>query len=184
MDKEKENKQPKPDQKDVLVSWTASARPFKKRDKTYYQTSGALAFLLVVILLFVKEWLLIALVLALFFVAYGLASIEPPKIKIQITNKGLWVEDEFHKFSEMTEYWFEKRLEQEIVVLIIPMKPPGRIDVVIDKSLKERIDGVLREKLVFREKPLKTFIDKASEWLSSKVPLEEEKQSTSSTQSS
>lgn len=176
MDQENQKKEPKPDQKDVLLSWTAPARPFKKRDKTYYQTSVALAFLLIAILLFIKEWLLIGLVLAIFFVAYGLSSIEPPKIKMQITKKGLWMEDEFYKFLEMTEYWFEKKLEQEVLVLVLPMEPPGRVDVVIAENLQERIDNILREKLVFREKPLKTFVDKASGWLSSKVPLEDERQ--------
>lgn len=184
MDQEKQKKEPKPDQKDVLLSWIAPARPFKKRDKTYYQTSGALTFLLIAILLFIKEWLLIALVLALFFVAYGLSSIEPPKIKVQITKKGLWMEDEFYKFLEMTEYWFEKRLEQKVLVLILPMKPSGRVDVVIDETLQERIDNVLCEKLIFREKPLKTFVDKASSWLSSKVPLEDERRTVAPPQAS
>lgn len=162
------------DLRDVLLEWKAPARPFKKRDKTYFQTVVALVFLLFAISLYFREWLLIGVILGVFFVAYVLSAVEPPEIKIKITKKGIWIHEEFYKFSEMGEYWFEKNLESRVVVITLPARAPGRLDLVLGSVNRQQIDLVLRERLVFREKPLKNFVDKASEWLQKKVPLEEE----------
>lgn len=158
-------------QQDVLLRWQAPTRPFKKRDKTYFQTAAALVFLLTVILLFLHEWLLIGVVLSLFFVAYVLASVEPPKIEHKITEKGIWTGEEFYRFNELAQYWFEEHLDQKTLILFSPLKAPGRLSLVLSGISQEEVDKILREKLVFREKPLKTFVDSLSEWLKKKNPL-------------
>lgn len=158
-------------QQDVLLRWQAPTRPFKKRDKTYFQTAAALVFLLTVILLFLHEWLLIGVVLALFFVAYVLASVEPPKIEHKITEKGIWIGEGFYRFNELAQYWFEEHLGQKTLILFSPLKAPDRLSLVLSGISQEEVDKILREKLVFREKPLKTFVDSLSEWLKKKNPL-------------
>ena len=165
---------------DVLYKWTAPARPFKKRDRVFFQTAIAFVFLLAAILFFIKEWLLIGVILAVFFVGYALSAVEPPQVRIQITKKGVWVGEEFYKFSEMAEYWFEKNLESEVLVLTLPLKTPGRLDLVLSGVSKVEVDAVFREKLVFREKPIKSFVDNLSEWLKKKFPFEEQKKTQTS----
>lgn len=163
---------------DVLISWEEAARPFKKRDATFFQTTGALAFLIIAILFFIREWLIIGTALAVVFVSYVLASVPPPVILYKITEKGVWVGDEFYRFSEFTEYWFEKHLENTVLVLLLPTRRIGRLTLVIPHDHKEKIDEALRKRLVFREKPLKSMVDSLSDWMKQKVPLEEKNSSS------
>ena len=89
----------------------------------------------------------------------------------KITTKGIWVGDTFFKFSEILQYWFEKQLENTVLVLLTQFGT--EVNVVIPTDKKEEIDTVLRDRLVFREKPLKNFIEKIGDWLRKSVPLEE-----------
>jgi hypothetical protein len=158
---------------DTLVSWKEASRPFKKRDSAFFQTTGALAFLIVAILFFIREWLIIGTALAVVFVSYVLAAVPPSTIWYKITEKGIWVDDIFYRFSELTEYWFEKHLENMVLVIMMPTRKVGRLTLVVPFEKKEKIDEVLRKRLVFREKPLKSMVDSLSDWVSKKVPLEE-----------
>jgi hypothetical protein len=55
-------------QENVLLEWISPSRIFKPRSREFYRTVGSIIFLLAVILVFVREFLLIGVILALFFV--------------------------------------------------------------------------------------------------------------------
>jgi hypothetical protein len=158
---------------DTLFEWQGPARPFKKRDQSFFLNIVALAFLIIVILFFMREFLIIGTALAVVFVAYTLVAVPPTTIPFKITEKGIWVDEVFYRFSELSEYWFESHLESVVLVATLPQRRIGRILLVIPPDKKDTIDELLRSRLVFREKPLKTSIDRVADWLRSKVPLEE-----------
>lgn len=158
---------------DTLFEWKGPARPFKKRDKSFFLNIAALAFLIVVILFFMREFLIIGTALAVVFVAYALVAVPPPIISYKITEKGIWVDEVFYRFSNLSEYWFESHLESTVLVATLPEWKIGRILLVMPHDKKDIIDELLRSRLVYREKPLKTTIDRMADWLKNKVPLEE-----------
>ncbi|MBI3342641.1 hypothetical protein HY032_00610, partial [Candidatus Gottesmanbacteria bacterium] len=47
-------------QEEVLLAWTSPSRLFKKRDREYFTNIGAIVFLLTIILVFAREFVLIA----------------------------------------------------------------------------------------------------------------------------
>lgn len=157
-----------------VFSWTAPQRPFKKRDKTYFQTAGALAFLLIVIAFFVKEWLLAGAILSVVFISYVLAAVPPREEKNKITNHGIWIAGTFYKHPKILEYWFDNKLETDLLHFVVDGKQPKRVSVVIPKHLKKDIHEYLKKHIAFRQKPLKTITDKVAEWFVKKVPLEEQ----------
>ena len=157
---------------DTLLMWNAPERPYKKRDREFYITGITLAFLLIVIAFFLKEWLLIGAVLAVVFVNYALVAVEPAKIANKITKKGIWTGETFYRFSEISQYWFENQLENLALILLLK-KQTRRAVLVAPNDQKDQVDQFLREYLVFREKPLKSLVDKISGWMSAKFPLEE-----------
>jgi hypothetical protein len=165
---------------DTLLEWKAAARPFKKRDQSFFLNIAALAFLIIVILFFMREFLIIGTALAVVFVAYTLVAVPPPIISYKITEKGIWIDEVFYRFSELSEYWFEAHLESVVLVATLPQRKIGRILLVVPFEKRNEIDDLLRSRLVFREKPLKTTIDRFADFLKSKVPLEEEKHPHSS----
>lgn len=158
---------------DVLVEWNAPARPFKKRDRSFYITEVALVALLIVILFFVREWLIVGVSLSVVFVASVLAAVPPPTIVYKITQKGIWIDETFYKYAELSEFWFEEYLQSIVLVVTIPTRRIARLNLVVSEDKRGSVYDALREHLVFREKPLKTATDAAADWLRKKIPLEE-----------
>ena len=56
-----------PKEEEVYVTWSSPSRLFKKRDKEFFVNILAIVFLLSVILVFVREFVLIATVLSIVF---------------------------------------------------------------------------------------------------------------------
>src|SRR5260221_609491 len=54
----------------VYLQWIAPARPFRRKDRSYFQTIAIIVGLLILISLLAGELMLVAVLLALCFVAY------------------------------------------------------------------------------------------------------------------
>jgi len=156
-----------------LLKWEAPVRPFKKRDKDYYTTIAAIVFLLAVILLFLNEWLLIAVMVALMFVAYVLATVPPEKTEHEITTRGLVVSGKSYKWSEMSRFWFTHKWGESILNIETNLKFPERLMLLLGKIEEQKVKELL-EKQIQYEVPKPGFMDRASRWLAEKIPLEAE----------
>ena len=179
------NRKPKPQQAPVirepdkpvelksLLKWEAPVRPFKKRDREYYTTIAAIVFLLAVILLFLKEWLLIAVMVALMFVAYVLATVPPENTSHEITTLGLVVSGKSYLWKELRRFWFSRKWSETILHLDTNLKFPGRLMLLLGGIPEARVKELL-EKQIQYEVPEKTFMDRSAAWLSAKIPLEKE----------
>ena len=66
-----------PDLNEVLLFWKSPSHPFKKRNRLFYQTVAAITFLLVVIVFFLREFILIGVILSIAFVVYAISSVPP-----------------------------------------------------------------------------------------------------------
>lgn len=157
----------------TLLSWEAAVRPFKKRDREYYSTIAAIVFLLAVILLFLKEWLLIAVMVALMFVAYVLATVEPEKTTHEINTRGVATGGKTYKWSDLKRFWFTQKWGETILNLETKLRFPGRLMMLLGNEAEAKIKGLL-EKQVQYEIPETTFMDRSAKWLSDKIPLEKE----------
>ena len=161
---------PKPRPKKAIISWQAPSRPFKKRDRQYYTTVAAIVFLISLILFFAGQFLPIAVVISVGFLAYVLSSVPPNEVKIEINTYGIEIEDLLYYWEEMGRFWLEKKYDQELLTVEI-MRFPGRIILICKEDKKEELRKILSEVLL-EEKPTATFYDKAAKWLQDKIPLE------------
>lgn len=159
-------------QEETLLVWKSASRPFKKREKEFFTTIGAIVFLLAVILVFIKEFLLIGAILALAFVAYVLATIPPEEVEHKITSLGLESVGHFYKWEELVAFWFAEKWGQPLLVVTTKLKFPGRLVILTGTEDREKIKALLSKNLAFKEKPEKNWMDDAAKWLSEKVPLE------------
>lgn len=157
----------------TLLSWQATARPHKKRSKDFYTTIGAIVFLLSIILVFFKEFLLIGAIWALAFLSYVLAKTEPETVEYSLTTRGVKSGKNKFLWRELGRFWFEKRWGSEIVMIDTFRPFPGRLMLMLGSIPEEKVREIL-VKRVMHDKPEDTFVDKASKWLQEKVPLEEE----------
>ena len=155
----------------ILLEWTAPARPYKTRTREFYTTIGSIAFLLAVILLLIKEFLLIGVIIAFAFLSYILATHIPENAKHQLTSKGIRTDGKLFEWTTLTNFWLKKQWDQEVVICKTLTALPGVILLVIDPLKRTEIIKTLGEKIP-EEKPADSFVDKASKWLGNKIPLE------------
>lgn len=158
----------------VLVEWSAPARPYKSRSREFYTTIGSIAFLLGIILLLLKEFLLIGVIIAFAFLSYVLSSVKPDSTTHQITTKGIRTDNKLFTWEELTNFWLKKEWDTEVVICKTVKQLPGVILMVLDPKKREEIIKTLGDKIPL-EKPEDSFVDRASKWLGDKVPLEDSK---------
>lgn len=156
-----------------LLAWKAPARPFKKREREYFSTSGAIVFLLSIILLFLKEWLLIGVIIALTFLSYVLASIEPEETEHKVTTRGVFTGKKLFEWPRLGRFWISEKWGHKVLYIEQFIGMPTQLLMLLGKQTEKNIKRVLEKYLIY-EKPGKTVVDKASEWLAKKIPLETE----------
>ncbi len=161
----------KPEPLETLFSWKAPARPFKKRAKEYFTTIWAFAFLLILIAIFAKEWLLIAVVIAFVFANYVLSTVSPEEVENSITTRGVDTGGKHYPWDKLGKFWFTQKWEGRILNIEVKSGFPRRLILLLAQPEEERVKKTLESYLVHEEQE-KTWMDKAGEWLSKNIPLE------------
>ena len=155
---------------EVLLTWNSPSRLFKRRDKEYFTNVGAIVFLLIIILVFAREFLLIAAVVSIVFLIYVLSTVPPEEVSHRITNLGIESAGHFYRWEELVEFWFEEQWGQ--VLLVIRPVVGTRIIILLGSQDKAKVRDVVAKYIPFRETPDKTWVDNAATWISQKIPLE------------
>src|SRR3990167_7740395 len=91
----------------TLLFWNAPARPFRKKNRSYYTTLAIIVILLSLILLLAHEFLLIATLLSLTFVAYVLAFVPPHEVEYVISTQGVTIGEDFYFWHFLDSFWFK-----------------------------------------------------------------------------
>src|SRR3989344_3689539 len=89
-----QNKEPEPvvvrrEPERDLVSWTAPARPFKRRTRQFYVTTIAIVSVVGLILFLAEGIMPVVLLVALVFLFYVMNTVEPQGVDYKITTRGL-----------------------------------------------------------------------------------------------
>ena len=155
---------------EVLLAWSSPSRLFKRRDKAYFTNVGAIVFLLIIILVFAREFLLIAAVVSIVFLVYVLSTVPPEEVSHRITNLGLESAGHFYRWEELVDFWFETQWGQTMAVF----RPivGTRIIVLLGTEDQALVRKLIAEYIPFREQPEKTWVDNAAHWITDKIPLE------------
>ena len=152
----------------TFLTWKAATRPFKKRNRDFWTTVLAIVFLISLILLFIKEWFLIAAIIALTFVYYVLSTVPPEEIEYSITNRGIRFANLEYPWESISRFWFSQKWGQDLVNF--EFGNAFRLSWVLGSQDKKEVQEVL-EKFLPLEEATPTFFDRASEWLTRKFPL-------------
>ncbi len=158
----------------ILYSWTAPIRPFKRRDREFWTTVIAIVVLVGLILLFVKEWFLVAAIISLTFVYYVLSTVEPEKDEYKLTNRGLIYAGQTYPWENINQFWFSEKYGQKVVNFEVRGGLLGRVTILVGEGSQEQIKEILL-KYLMEEEVRPNFLDKAADWIQKKVPLESEK---------
>lgn len=162
----------------TLFSWIAAARPFRKKDRSYYTTIAIIVVLLVLIALLIKEFLLIGALLSLAFVAYVLAFVPPNDVTYKISTQGVTIEDHFWFWHELDSFWFKEKEGHRVLYIQTKVRFPGQLMLVLGPSTssgqgdEEEVKKEVAKFLPFQELPKMSLIDKWAEGLQKHFPLE------------
>lgn len=151
-----------------LVTWTAPARPFKRRDKQFYLTTISIVGLVSLIIFLAEGAMPVILIISLVFLYYVMSTVAPENIEYKITNKGVKVAGKLTGWDSFGRFWFGKRHDSELLIFET-FQVPGRMELVIDTNFKEQIKKTLSEYLNEEEISPST-LDKAVDWFSKKLP--------------
>lgn len=151
-----------------LLTWTAPARPFKRRDREFYLTLIAIAGIIGLVLFLIEGFMPVILIVSLVFLFYVLSTVEPENIEYKITNKGIKIVDKRTDWGLMNRFWFSRRLDNELLI-VETLGLPGRMELVINPGDKEEIRKALSAYLIEEEAP-PSFLDKAANWFAKKLP--------------
>lgn len=155
----------------TLLKWLAPSRPFKTRDRQFFTTAVAIVILVSIILAFAGEWMLIAVLAAMCFAYYVWSTVPPEEAEYSITDRGVRVHGQLYRYEDLTAWWIETKLGQQVLVVDAPLVVGRRLHVVLNGVTEEQLIQTLGKHLTL-EKPDETQMDRVTTWVSEKFPLE------------
>ncbi len=163
-----ESQRPQPEQ--AILEWMAPSRPYKKKNRQYYTTIFLIVFLISLILMVLQQFLFIAVVISIGFVAYVFSAVPPGTVRHQLTTYGVRSDSNLYSWDELGRYWYESKYGEEIVHLELG-RFPNRVTMLLGELPQAQLDEVLSQ-ILLREKPEPTSFEKAAGWLSRKIPID------------
>jgi hypothetical protein len=151
-----------------LVTWTAPARPFKRREKKFFVTTFAMAGIVGLILFLAEGIVPVVLIISLVFLYYVLSTVEPEKVEYKITNKGIKIAGKETGWQYTNRFWFAKRFDNEIMIIDTVMIP-GRVEMVISPEIKDKLKREISAYIPYEEVP-PSGLDRVTGWLAEKLP--------------
>jgi|GEM_PF-641589 len=161
----------------IVYSWKAPLRAYKKRSKSVLRFYIAVALLLTAIIFFLGDRILIIPIWSILFLFYVLTVTPPPEIENRITKFGIETAGITLRWEALSHFYFHNRFG--FTILTIVSHPPYNMHaylVVPTDAIKTDLIKILAEHVVYQEKPGLTFTDRMIKILSSLVPDDEEEE--------
>lgn len=156
----------------VLLSWIAPARPFRKKDRSYYTTVVILLVLISVIALLAGEKLLIGVLLALGFIIYVLNFIPPGDVEYKISTQGVTIGDHFYHWDVLDSFWLDEKEGHKILHIFTHLNFPGVLMLPLGDLNEDEVKRVVARFLPFHEIAPQSLVDKWAKSLQKHFPLE------------
>jgi hypothetical protein len=151
-----------------LVTWTAPARPFRRRTRQFYVTTFAIAGIASLVLFLAEGIMPVILIISLVFLYYVLSTVKPENIEYKVTNKGIKIAGSEISWSNITKFWISTVAENELLI-IGTLSIPGKIEIVINGGIKEQLKREISAYVPFEEM-MPSSLDKVTNWFSKKLP--------------
>src|SRR3990167_6166206 len=159
----------------VIFSWKAPLRPYKKRSGLILRFYLAVALLLSLIVFFFGDRILLIPIGAVLFLFYVLTISPPPEVENKITKFGLETAGMTLRWEALSHFYFTKRFGFYILTIVshAPYFYHAYL-VVPNEEIKKNLVLILSEHLIYQEKPQRSLTDKLVDWLSKLIPDDEE----------
>lgn len=158
----------------ILYSWVAPLRAYKKKPIGVLRFYFAVAILLTIIVVFLREYMLTIPIWSTIFLIYALTITPPHDAEHTVTKFGLHTGAQTYPWESLSHFYFIKKFDYHLLVVFTKQAYGHPLYLVIpNETVKHEILHLLAEHLVYQESPEKTFSDKLAEWLTTLMPEEE-----------
>ncbi|OGK15430.1 hypothetical protein A2774_04990 [Candidatus Roizmanbacteria bacterium RIFCSPHIGHO2_01_FULL_39_12c] len=160
----------------LIFSWKAPLRPYKKRAALVLRFYLAVALLLSLIVFFFGDKILLIPIWAVLFLFYVLTITPPPEVENKITRFGIETTGITLRWESLSHFYFTERFGFYVLTMIshAPYFYHAYL-VVPSEEIKKNLLLILSEHLVYQDQPQLSFTDKAINWFSQLIPDEEER---------
>ena len=150
----------------TLFQWESASHVFIPRGKKWFTYVILITALIALIVLFLREFFVLAPLLAVAFFVYILSSIPPENIEHKITNQGLISGKRDYLWEELYDFSFTERHGHTILNVDLQSGYPNKLMLIVNAKDKEKIKNTLLNFLPYREIPITNWLDSAGEHLS------------------
>lgn len=158
----------------VIFSWKAPLRPYKKRSRIILRFYIAVALLLSLIIFFFGDKILLIPIWAVLFLFYILTVTPPPEVENKISKFGIEAAEVTLRWETLSHFYFGTRFGFTTITVVGRAPYFYHLYLVIpDQETKTQLVKLLSEHLVYQEKPYRNITDKMIDWLSRLVPEDE-----------
>lgn len=161
----------------VIFSWKAPLRAYKKQGKKIIRFYIVLAILLCIIVYFFGDIILIIPILAILFLFYVLTVTPPPIIENKITQFGIDTAGVTIRWEVLSHFYYTHRFGFHILTLVShgPYYLHSFIIVPTDE-IKDVVTQVLSQHVMYQESPKRTITDRLIDWFSHLIPDDEDEE--------
>lgn len=156
----------------AIVSWKSPVRIFKPRPQKYFVKIALFGLIFILAAIAFDEILLVGVIIALVFVAYVLATIEPEVIEHRITNMGVVSGGRPFLWDELDAFWFEKKGEERLLIVETRLRFPSRLIIILTSVSERTLLDLLEKHLHFHHVPVHTLFDKWAQSLQKRINFE------------
>lgn len=159
----------------VIYSWKAPLRAYKKSNKRVLRFYIAVALLLTLIIFFIGDRILIIPIWSILFLFYVLTITPPPIVDNKITKFGIETAGITLRWEVLSHFYFTQRFG--FTVLTIMTNPPYSFHaymIIPSDTIKKSVMKILAEHIVYQDKPTISITDRMITWLSYLIPEDED----------
>jgi hypothetical protein len=159
----------------LVYSWKAPLRAYKRRSASILRFYVALAFLLSLIVFFFGDRVLLIPILTLLFLFYVLTITPPPEVENIITTFGIETAGISVRWEFLSHFYYTKKFHLDVLTLVSNAPYYYHVFLIVpDEKIKTQINSILSKHVMYVEQPHRNFTDKIVEWLSNLMPDEED----------
>ncbi len=172
-------KEERPLKKEVLLEWVGMTKlpPTKKNDK-FMRSLTIIAFVVLVLLVILQEFIPIVAILVVVFVSYVISATPAEQVKYEITTLGFNYGGEFYPWDAFRYFFITQKEGYVIFNLDLHKDGVSRLFVLVAEDKVAEVQTLLNEYLPFLEKAPEDFADKIFKMFVNKINVNDQTNSS------
>jgi len=168
----RKSREERPLKKEVLLEWVGLTKlPPAKKNEKFMRSLTIIAFVVLVLLVILQEFIPIVAVLVVVFISYVIAATPAEQVKYEITTLGFTYGGEFFPWDAFRYFFITQREGYTMFNLDLQRDGVSRLFVLASEDKAAEVQSLLNEYLPFLEKPPEDFADKIFKMFVSKIDI-------------